>query len=901
MFLSGAIWADSSESLLAQAREAESLGQYTTSLIHLRNAVRESPDNLEVRLELVKMFVFTGQGQQAQVELKKAEKLGAKPAQTALLMIKAQFYLGLYDEIIEYSSLINLPQQQIGQIRAMQGFAFLEQRKLNQARQMFERALSLSPNVMESQLGKVKLFSFQGKEDEELKLVNHLLKQYPDHPEVLIVAAESYRTQGQYDKALKLFEQAGRIQQANINVWFGTVRSYIGLNDLNNAKSEIQKILFSYPEHQVANYLLAVIAFQENDYSRAKSAIDIVLKGKKRNFEALKLLGTIQFHQQDYTQAEKNLSKYLSFHGNDVQAIKTLASVYLKRRQGTLAIDLLKPLEELNDPYVYSLIALAYEQIGNSGKSADYIEKSFHLSPDDQLIKRQFQMAQLETGKSLDITFKDNNFEDYYQSGHLPVLNLFRQKKYDAAIAIIQGYLKKQPKSGLLYFMLGSGYQYKGDLEKARAAFEQSIQLSESLLEPRINLARILVSEGDDRRAEAIYREVLKIKPHNDVALVALAGIFHRRGDDAEMLKWLNLSRRYNSASLASREVLEDYFRRKGNKKKALEVSEEMISIQPENTALLKKHADNLHAVGKTDLAVVTYQKIVSLKPDFAASWYGLGRMQSLNGELKAAQKSFLKVLELEPKSLVPWVVLIKLDLQFKQTNDALEKARKMAKLHPDEADSYDMLGDVYIALKKPKEAIKYYQKSTRIKFSSEAYLKLLSVYNIDGQIEKGFKLLQQWVKEFPEAIPLAEVLAYTYHQRGELEKARNLYEKIIKKAPNNDRVLNRLALVTMQQGSPMSLEYADLAYKLNAKDPANMDTLGLVHLNNKNIPKALAILKEASQAAPSDPDVRYHYAVALNESKKSQEAVKQLYLALATEGRFRNRTNAQQLLDKIK
>ncbi len=33
-------------------------------------------------------------------------------------------------------------------------------------------------------------------------------------------------------------------------------------------KVEIQKILSSYPGHQVANYLLVVNAFQENDYTR---------------------------------------------------------------------------------------------------------------------------------------------------------------------------------------------------------------------------------------------------------------------------------------------------------------------------------------------------------------------------------------------------------------------------------------------------------------------------------------------------------------------------------------------------------------------------------------------------------------------------------------------------------
>lgn len=899
-FILGSAWADSIQSLMDKAREAESQGQYSSALIHLRNVVKDEPDSLTARLELARMFVFTGQGIQAQLELEKAQTLGAKPVDTALMMVKAQFYQGLYEDILDHSSLINLPQSQIAQIRAMQGFALFEQKKLEQARQMFERAISLSADVMETQLGQVKLYAMQQQQEKEIQLIERLLKIYPDHPEVLLVAGETYRTQSQFNKALALFEQAGRIQQSNINVWFGIVRTYIGLKDFNNAKAEIQKVLVSYPEHQVANYLLAVIAFEENDYTRAKSSIDIVLKGKKREYEALKLLGTIQFHQQDYTQAEKNLLKYLGLHSDDAQAVKTLASVYLKRRQGTRAIDILKPLESSNDPYVFSLLALAYEYIGNSEKSSDYIEKSFQLAPEDQAIKAQFQKAQIESGKELDITFKDTDYQSYLEGGHLPVLNLFRQKKFDEAMTIIQGYLNKQPQSGLLHYMLGSGYQYKGELEKAKSSFIQSIQLSESLMEPRVNLARIYVVEGDDREAERIFREVLKIKPQNDTALVALAGIYHRRGDDQEMLKWLNMSRKFNSASLASREVLEDYYRRNGNHDKALEITEEMVYIQPENTALLKKLADNQHNDGKTDLAVMTYQKIVSLKPDYAAAWYGLGRMQSLNGELKASQKSFEKVLELEPESLVARVVLIQLDLKFGKPDVALVKAQQLVRIHPDKSDSYDMLGDVHVRLKNYTEAVKNFEKSAGIKFSSEAYLKLLSVYNMQGQTEKGFKLLQQWVEKFPDAIPLSEVLALTYHQRGELDHARTLYEKIIKKEQNNDRILNSLALVALEQGSPMSLEYADLAYNINSKKPANMDTLGWVHVNNKNLAKGLTLLKQAVEAAPSNPDVRYHYAYALTESNNRTEAKKQLYLALAAEGKFINRSYAQKLLDKL-
>ncbi len=901
LFLSFTTNAETTNELILKAQNAFEKKQYSSSLIHLKNAAKEDPRNLQVHLELIKVFILTGQGIQAQTEVNKAHKLNATPKQIAILEAKVQLMVGEFDKITNGFNFIDLPQNEIARIRAIQGHAYYEKRQFKQARLMFQRAYLLSPDELEVKLGQSRLFFIDGNAKQEKLLVESLILHYGDEPEVMIRAGQFYRSIHNFDKALSFFKSAGKIQPSNVNVWFGVVRSYIGKKEYQKAKNEIQTVLNNYPEHQVGNYLLAVIAFEQQDYSRAKSAIDIVIKGKKRNYEALKLLGTIQFHQQDYSSSHKNLEKFLKFNPNDVQAKKTIAAIYLKRKQGSLAIDLLKPIEKTNDPYIFSMIATAYQIIGNKEKSDTYLSKALKAAPDNIIIQKQFKRAKLQSGKSIELTFTDNDYNDFIGQGRLHVLNLISKQQYDKAADVLNNYLKKSPKSALLYYLLGTTSLYKNDTIEAKAFYKKSINLNNDLIESKINLAKIYISEKNDREAEKLYREVLKTKSHNDQSLISLAGIFKRRGKDEEMLKWLNKSRKLNRASLASREVLVDYYSRVKNITKAVEISNEMVAIQPENISLLVSYANLLKLSGRPDSAVQIYKKIIKLKPNSPASWFGLGKMQSFDSDFEQSYKSFEQALVLSPNSLVIRVLLTKYDLRNNDYNKALKRAIELVKAHPTKPSSYDTLGDVYIALKQPKKAILQFKKAIKLNYNSETYIKLFSSYNLNNQTEFGLSQLQQWVKKHPEDLNLKEVLAITYQQQGKYILAQNLYKEIIKKERRFDRVFNSLALVSLQLNSPMSMEYADIAYNIDSKNPSNLNTLGWVHLNNNNITEALEHLSQAVKLAPENPDYRYHFAIALNKAKRTSEAKTQLALIIEIEGEFKNRAKAKALFKKLK
>ena len=56
-----------------------------------------------------------------------------------------------------------------------------------------------------------------------------------------------------------------------------------------------------------------------------------------------------------------------------------------------------------------------------------------------------------------------------------------------------------------------------------------------------------------------------------------------------------------------------------------------------------------------------------------------------------------------------------------------------------------------------------------------------------------------------------------------------------------------------------------------------------------------------ASMEAANDPRVQFHYAVALKDSGKRDDAIKKLTEVIAVKGDFKEKQDAQVLLDQLK
>ncbi len=887
---------------LDRANQAQQAGEYNEALIHLKNAVKKNPDSIPVRLALARLYIQLGMGPQAEIELDKAVFLGASQADTQLLKIKSQLIQGKFKEVTsQISAVLNIKPDDIGRIRALQGQAYLNQGNIEKARNFFLRGTRLAPDTLEVKIGLARLYSLDKKQALAEALIKELYKHYPDNADVLLLMANLYREQKQYDKALEIFKATTDLQPGNTAAWIGQVTSLIGLGQYKEADKTVKQLLSVDAEHLTGNHLQAIIAYQLKNYAQAQQAIKVIEKNHRDYKGILLVAGSVYYQLGKLDLAEQKLNEYLEVAPDDLGARKMLSAVYLKRKQGSQVIKLLKPFESSNDYSVFSLLSTAYNLVGNQEQSRFYLDKAVALAPDNSQLETQQRLKNALSGDSEALSLKDENYENFQGTGLPKVLLLFKRKEFDKAITIIQAYQQKDPGNPELYHLLAQAYLNTNQKDLARQTLDKAIALDTTYFPARIALARLNLLENKVKDAKREYQRILTKDPANETAMLDLARISLQEKNEQEMLSWLNKARRTNKASVKSRLLLNNYYQKQGLFEEAVIYSAELVDIQPENLAFLKNHTANLIQLKNYSQAIRNYKKMTEISPDSPQVWYLLGSAQFLWKDYKNARQSFLNVLERQPDHLIARSALIKLELGSKNYPKALKQAQELIKQHPNSQIAYETLGDVLLLNKQAEQAIENYKKGLALQDNNYLLVnKIARAYALTGQNDKAVSTFENWLSSHPQNTRIRMTLAVLYQQKKLFDKARKHYEVLIEQEPDNISAINNLAMIYAELHDPRSLEYAEIAYSRAPENAAVLDTLGWLLVQNGELKRALALLKQAVQKNPSDFDIRYHYAVALWKNNRNKEAKTQLNMIVPVPGQFKARREAKQLLESL-
>jgi Flp pilus assembly protein TadD len=139
--------------------------------------------------------------------------------------------------------------------------------------------------------------------------------------------------------------------------------------------------------------------------------------------------------------------------------------------------------------------------------------------------------------------------------------------------------------------------------------------------------------------------------------------------------------------------------------------------------------------------------------------------------------------------------------------------------------------------------------------------------------------------------------LAESHLAAGEFKPAASILEGLVKRYPNNGAALNNLAWAYSEQKDPRALATAEQAYKAAGTNPAVMDTLGWMLVEQGNSARGLPLLQKAVAGAPNAPEIRYHLAVGLHKSGDKNGARKELETLLAQNRPFPQLEEARSLL----
>ena len=159
---------------------------------------------------------------------------------------------------------------------------------------------------------------------------------------------------------------------------------------------------------------------------------------------------------------------------------------------------------------------------------------------------------------------------------------------------------------------------------------------------------------------------------------------------------------------------------------------------------------------------------------------------------------------------------------------------------------------------------------------------------------------MQQWVEGNPGNLNAKSVLANAYLQSGKYSNAVTTYEQLLKAGPANYVILNNLAWLYQQTGDSRDIETAKSAYDLKPDEAAVADTYGWILLSHDRKEEALDILKKAAALAPTAPEIRYHFALALAKNGKKEEAKREAEGVLTLNGDSENVRLVKELLQSL-
>ncbi len=338
------------------------------------------------------------------------------------------------------------------------------------------------------------------------------------------------------------------------------------------------------------------------------------------------------------------------------------------------------------------------------------------------------------------------------------------------AIELYQKALKIIPEFPEAEYQLGAAYLSMGQTENAESAFRRAVELREDWSLPMAFLGAILVQKNEFAEAERVLTKAVELDEMNTPAFVALTDLRLKTKAAPEILKQL----------------------------------------------------------------LAKLQLLTSKASPTASLWSARAALERSLGDKTSAKTSLSRSLSIEPNNKSALAERVELALSENDLAGALEFAKNLNKIAPDNPDSRYLLARVYAE---------------------------------NGDTIEALKILDTISKPSADATALrARITANSTESVADLEKQLETDAK-------NASVLGRLCTLLRRDNPIKALDYCRRAYE---SEPANLNYVigfGAALVQAKQYENAIVIFRKILQIAPDNYTAHANLAISLFQLKRYPEA----------------------------
>jgi len=856
---------------IAQGKALAAKSDHRGAVIEFKNALQSDPKSAEARLLLGRELLAQGDAKGAEIELQKAYDAGFDLDVVAPLLAKSQLAQGQTDKVIRFiaSAKVDSPEGKAS-MQTLLGTALLGIRKPDEAMAAFAAADKAVPGYPDAALGAARGLAVHGDVAGATKAVDDLLAKNPANAEALTFKGDLARARGDTQVAIDSYVAAIKENPLAFIARLNLAGSYIATKQFDLAQQQVDELKKQATKQPGVSYMDALIAFNKKDFQRASDAITIALNGAPNSGSAQLLAGAIATALNQPVQAEEHLRDALKASPNNLYARRLLVALYVRQRDAQKAEEVLAPALAAapNDGALMSLAGEVALMKGDFAAASKSFDKAAKINPADANVRTQGAAADFARGDEAagfaELEAASKASTNNPNPDIALVLARIQHKDFDKALVAWKTLQQRQPDNPVTYNLRAAIDMGKNDLPAARKALEQALALQPTYFPAAANLASLDLRDHNVDAARQRYKTLLSKDPNNLSALLALAQFEANNGaDPSVVLSLLKDARRTNPTSERAVGALASYYVTKNDPKQALTIAQEGLASSPNSPVYLDMVGQLLLRTGSIDQAIATYRKLVSLNPDSIDYQMRLGEAQAVGKQTDQAFQTYSAALKNRPQAFQAQAAAVTSLIRAGDTDKATRLYDEVAKQSPNSPALPEIEADIKLTTKQYADAAALYKKVLAVKPTSNIAIKLYSSLFLAQRANEANTLLADWIKAHPKDTAARMFDADVALRSKDYPRAIQSYRAILEMQPNDAIVLNNLSWALWQQKDPQALTYAQKANAIAPNSPNIADTFGWMLVEQGQTKRGLALLEQASAAAPDHQDISLHLAKA--------------------------------------
>jgi putative PEP-CTERM system TPR-repeat lipoprotein len=905
---------------LSDAHAAMKKGDLKAALIDLRNAVRADPQNAETHFWLGQISLELGDPVAAQREAEAARQRGFDPQKVVPLLAQSLLVQKKFDELLAGLKPLGQDPALDASILVSRGFAEIGLQRPADAQKSFAEAEQQVPNAVGPLLADARLSLSRGDLAGAQAKVDRAIQAQPKSVDALLMKATVLRLKNELPAAIAVLDGLIADQPSMVQARLDRTSLELASGKTDAAQADLDVVLKASPGNVQAIFLRAVIEAQGRNFAAADADLARIGDYLGRMPRAYYVLAMVKEQLGQMEQAEEAAQKFLGRSPNDLSAYKLLARLQFATHRPDAAIETLSKLAESGkgDAAAYDSLGRAYAATGRAAEAVQAFQKAETLAPND--IGVQARLASVQMGKGdVDAAIADLD----HTLTLAPKLPAVSEALFLAALATgdtakagdaLTRIRAAQGDTAVVANLEGLFKLAQIDFTGARAAFTDVVAKYPDFTPAQINLARVLAMTGDLPGAEKILSAILARQPASQPALSMLTTACFRSDRLAQAISLLEAAHRADPGQARVTVSLGDLYIRAKQPQKALDLaaadkafgdktSADKAGGEADGTAaasILGLRGAAYIALGQRKEARAAYADMLKQDPGSDMARRQLVGLLIEAGDYESARGVITASIAASPRTYQLYQEYVAIDLKSGGLDAALASADRLQAEDQDFAAIRSLKGDLYMVANRPADGVTAYAEAGKAAPSSQLTTRLADALRRAGRADDGSKLLADWLAQHPDDLVATEQAAEMNIAAGALDDAAKDLEHVLKTRPHNPVALNNLAWVYQQKGNAARAQaLARQAYVLSP-GAQTADTLGWILTTSGDAREGVPLLRQASNEATADPRISYHFGVALKDTGDRVGAKAQLESVTARTGEFKEKAEAQKVLDLL-